>query len=155
MDADDHWHSDASVTALRVIIATTTEHRDDAFAVRIAVFVEEQGISREDELDADDAIAIHCVAYMDGSPSGAGRMVVHDGYGKFGRMAVLSEHRGKGLGAMVLEALEREGADRGLREFHLSAQLHAQGFYERCGYTAHSDIYADVGIPHVDMVKRR
>lgn len=142
------------MTEPRIVIATTPQQRDDAFAVRIAVFVEEQGISRSDELDDFDASATHCVAYVDGAPTGAGRLLLFDGYAKIGRMAVIASHRGSGIGALVLDALEREGAVRGIRHFKLSAQLHARAFYERCGYTAHGDIYDDVGIPHIDMEKR-
>jgi predicted GNAT family N-acyltransferase len=137
----------------RVVIAGTARERDDAFAVRIKVFVDEQGISRSEELDDFDASATHCVGYVDGSPVAAGRLLLFDGYAKIGRMAVLASHRGSGLGALVLDALEREAVVRGVRHFKLSAQLHARGFYERCGYTAHSDVYDDVGIPHVDMEK--
>ena len=82
------------------------------------------------------------------------RLVVGDGYGKIGRMAVLRDRRGEGLGALVLQALEREGAARGLREFRLSAQLSARGFYDRAGYVADGDIYDEVGIPHIAMIKR-
>ena len=142
------------MTEAHAVIATTPQQRDDAFAVRIAVFVEEQGIPRSEELDDFDASATHCVAYVDGAPASAGRLLPFDGYAKIGRMAVLASHRGTGVGALVLGALEREGAARGIRHFKLSAQLHARGFYERCGYTAHGDIYHDVGIPHVDMEKR-
>jgi predicted GNAT family N-acyltransferase len=141
------------VTA-RAIITATPQQRDDAFAVRIAVFVEEQGIARSDELDDFDASATHCVAYVDGVPAGAGRLLLFDGYAKIGRMAVLASDRGAGLGALVLDTLEREAAAQGISHIKLSAQVHARGFYERCGYTAHGDIYDDVGIPHVDMEKQ-
>ena len=158
-----------------VVIAATARERDDAFAVRIAVFVDEQGIARSDELDDFDASATHCVAYVDGAPVAAGRLIIMDNftpspsppegeggrrpgegsaYAKIGRMAVLASHRGAGLGALVLDALEREAAARGVRHVKLSSQLHARGFYERRGYTAHGDVYDDVGIPHIDMEKR-
>jgi predicted GNAT family N-acyltransferase len=142
------------MAAPNIRIASTPVERDDAFAVRIAVFVDEQQIPREEELDDLDATAIHCVGYIDDSPVAAGRLVVSDGYGKIGRMAVLASHRGIGLGARVLDALERDGLSRGLREFRLSAQLTARGFYDRAGYTADGDIYDEVGIPHIAMVKR-
>lgn len=142
------------MTGPHAVIARTSQQREDAFAVRIAVFVEEQGISRSEELDDFDASATHCVAYVDGAPAGAGRLLLFDGYAKIGRMAVLASHRGSGIGALVLDALEREGAARGVRQIKLSAQLSARGFYERCGYTAHGDVYDDVGIPHIDMEKQ-
>lgn len=138
----------------RIVIVSTEREREDAFSVRIAVFVDEQGISRDIELDEDDATAVHCVAYVDGVPVAAGRLVMADaGYGKIGRMAVLASHRGAGLGALVLVALEGEGAARGLREFRLSAQLPARGFYDRLGYTADGDVYEEAAIPHIAMVK--
>jgi predicted GNAT family N-acyltransferase len=137
-----------------IVIVTTPAQRDDAFAVRIAVFVDEQQIPREEELDDLDATAVHCVGYLDNQPVAAGRLVLGDGYGKIGRMAVLKQHRGAGLGAAVLAALEAEGAARGLREFRLSAQLSAKGFYDRFAYTADGDVYDEVGIPHIAMLKR-
>ncbi len=142
------------MTAAGIIIATTRQQRDDAFSVRIAVFVEEQQIPREEELDEHDASAIHCVGYLDGAPVAAGRLVVGDGYGKIGRMAVLKEHRGAGYGAMVLEALERAGAAHEVTEFRLSAQLSARGFYDGFGYVADGEVYDEVRIPHIAMIKR-
>jgi len=137
-----------------VVVATTPQQREDAFAVRIKVFVDEQGIPREEELDELDATAVHCVAYDGGTPVGAGRLLVGDGYGKIGRMAVLPAYRGRGIGAELLAALEQEGLDRGIRHFRLSAQLHARDFYQSCGYTPFGDIYDEVGIPHIAMEKR-
>ncbi|HYM14768.1 MAG TPA: GNAT family N-acetyltransferase [Dehalococcoidia bacterium] len=137
-----------------IVVAATPRQREDAFAVRIAVFVGEQGISREDELDDQDAAAAHCVGYDGTTPVAAGRLVLAQGYAKIGRMAVLASHRGRGIGARLLEALEQQGVARGIREFRLSAQLHARGFYQSCGYTAVGDVYDEVGIPHVAMEKR-
>jgi len=139
---------------IEAVIATTRRQIDDAFAVRTAVFVDEQGIPVSEELDDLDAVAVHCVAYDEGEPVGAGRLLLDDGYAKIGRMAVLAPHRGRGIGARVLDVLEREGAARGIRHFKLSAQLHARGFYERLGYAAVGDVYDEVGIPHVAMEKR-
>ena len=138
----------------KIIIATTPQQREDAFSVRIAVFVEEQQIPSSEELDELDDTAVHCVGYADGKPVAAGRLVVAGGYAKIGRMAVLASHRGTGLGAQVLDALEREARDRGITLIKLSAQLHARGFYDRCGYVAIGDVYGEVDIPHIAMEKR-
>lgn len=134
-------------------IVTSEEGRADAFRVRIAVFVEEQGIPREEELDEHDATAVHCVGYDGDAAVAAGRLVPGDGYGKIGRMAVIAPYRGRGLGAEVLRTLEGAGRARGLRIFRLSAQLTARGFYDRQGYVAVGDVYDEVGIPHVAMEK--
>jgi predicted GNAT family N-acyltransferase len=135
-------------------IATDDDERNDAFRVRIAVFVEEQGIPREEELDELDTSALHCVGYVDGEPVAAGRLVLAEGYGKIGRMAVLASHRGQGLGARVLAELEREAAAHDVRDLRLSAQLTARGFYDRLGYIAVGDVYDEVDIPHIAMEKR-
>jgi predicted GNAT family N-acyltransferase len=153
VDARHYGYGEFSVMAPKIVIASTPQQRNDAFAVRIAVFVEEQGIDRSEELDDFDASATHCVTYVDGTPAAAGRLLLFEGYAKIGRMAVLASYRGAGLGALVLDSLEREGIARGIRHFKLSAQLHARGFYERRGYAAHGDLYDDVGIPHIDMEK--
>ena len=136
-----------------ILIATNPQQRDDAFAVRIAVFVDEQRIPRSEELDELDETATHCVGYVDGAPVAAGRLVLAEGHAKIGRMAVLARHRGAGLGRLLLEALEREGAARGVHTFRLSAQLYAAAFYERAGYTRQGDVYEEVGIPHIAMEK--
>jgi predicted GNAT family N-acyltransferase len=139
---------------VEVVIASNQQQREDAFAVRIAVFVDEQQIPREEELDELDATAVHCVGYDAGTPVAAGRLVFADGYAKIGRMAVLASQRGRGVGALVLDALEREGVARGIRLFRLSAQLQARGFYDRLGYAAEGDVYDEVDIPHIAMEKR-
>jgi predicted GNAT family N-acyltransferase len=136
-----------------VKIVQDSQQYEDALGVRLAVFVVEQQIPRDEEIDEYEDSAVHCAGYADGKPVAAGRLVIMDGYGKIGRMAVLKEHRGEGIGARVLEALEREGAARGLREFRLSAQLTARGFYDRTGYHAVGDVYDEVGIPHIEMRK--
>lgn len=142
------------MSTLHLIICRTGAERDDAFAVRIAVFVEEQQIPKSEELDEFDASAVHAVGYLDDAAVAAGRLVPGDGYAKIGRMAVLQEHRGRGYGAAILSALEREALARGLRELRLSAQLHAAAFYERAGYRRAGDVYDEVGIPHVAMSKK-
>ena len=138
---------------IEIRLVSTPGEREDAFRVRIAVFVDEQRIPREEELDELDGSAVHCVAYDGGEPVGAGRLVIADGYGKIGRMAVLRDRRGSGIGARVLAALEQEGTRRGLRCFRLSAQLSARGFYDREGYAPAGDVYDEVGIPHIGMEK--
>ncbi|MDP9238248.1 MAG: GNAT family N-acetyltransferase [Chloroflexota bacterium] len=138
---------------IEVVIASTQQQREDAFAVRIAVFVDEQRIPRKEELDELDATAVHCVGYDDGVPVAAGRLVLGEGYAKIGRMAVLARRRGRGIGALVLDALERAGVARGVRSFRLSAQLQARGFYDLRGYAAVGEVYDEVGIPHIAMEK--
>ena len=128
----------------------------EASAVRTAVFIEEQGIAREDEWDAADATAVHAVvANHLGMPVATGRLLREGEAGsavsRIGRMAVLQPLRGGGAGRQVMQALEQAARERGDREVILSAQRSAEGFYRRLGYAASGDTYLDVGIPHVDM----
>ncbi|QLY30924.1 GNAT family N-acetyltransferase [Nocardia huaxiensis] len=138
---------------IEVVTVATEQELSDAYAVRLQVFVEEQGVPEEEELDALDATADHFLARVDGLPAGAGRMVVRDGVGVLGRLAVLKEARGTGLGVALVRAIEDKVRERGLDAVELHSQTHAQGFYERLGYQAYGEIGMDAGIPHIWMRK--
>lgn len=127
-----------------------------ASAVRTQVFVEEQGISQEDEWDAADATAIHTVVLNRlGQPVGTGRLLQDaPGVARIGRMAVLHPLRGAGIGHAVMKALEDAARARGDAEVTLSAQLSAENFYRRLGYTSRGEPYDDVGIAHITMVRK-
>ena len=121
-------------------------------ALRTRVFVEEQGVPAEIEQDAHDATAVHALAEDDeGRVVATGRLLVRDGRGVIGRMAVDATARGRGHGAAVLAELHRQAAATGLPEVELHAQLTARGFYERAGYSAVGDVYEEAGIAHVTM----
>jgi len=126
----------------------------DAASIRRIVFVEEQRVSEEEEWDGLDPLCDHIVLYANGKPAATGRIV----WGEpvlLGRIAVLREHRGTGLGAEVVNRLVEKAFDKGADEVHLHAQLHARGFYEKLGFTAYGDIYEEAGIPHISMYKKR
>jgi predicted GNAT family N-acyltransferase len=121
-------------------------------ALRTRVFVEEQGVPAEIEQDAHDATAVHgLVRDEEGRVVATGRLLVRDGGGVIGRMAVDASARGRGHGADVLAELHRQAAALGLTEVELHAQLPARGFYERAGYTAVGEAYEEAGIAHVTM----
>ncbi len=124
-----------------------------ASQVRTAVFVHEQKIPAEMEWDVADASAVHAVVFdAAGVPVATGRLLQHaPGVGRIGRMAVLSALRGQHLGQQVLDALVQAAKDRGDHAVCLHAQTSAQGFYERLGFCPRGDVYAEVGIPHIEM----
>ena len=130
-----------------------SELGEDAQQVRTAVFIEEQGIAREDEWDAADRTCLHAVAYNRlGQPVATGRLLqAEPGVGKVGRMAVHRVLRGTGVGRDIINALTVAARERGDHAIRLSAQRTAEGFYRRLGYQAVGETYEDVGIPHVDM----
>lgn len=122
--------------------------RDDAAAVRTAVFVHEQGIPQEFEWDRWDAGSVHAVAYDGLRPIGTGRLLPD---AHIGRMAVLAEYRGKGVGGQLLGRLIEEGERQGVEAFELSSQQAVNGFYRRFGFETVGEPYDEVGIAHQRM----
>ncbi|HLH22630.1 MAG TPA: GNAT family N-acetyltransferase [Chloroflexota bacterium] len=122
-----------------------------ACAIRLAVFVDEQRVPFEEELDEHDRDAFHVLAWLDDRPVGTGRLVIEGDSGRIGRMAVLPAARGAGVGSALLRALLAEAAARGLRSVHLAAQLHARPFYARFGFVAGGPHFLDAGIWHQRM----
>ena len=131
---------------------------EGARAVREAVFVQEQGIAREDEWDEADHTAVHAlVTNRLGMPVATGRLLVEgapgSGTARIGRMAVDRTLRGSGVGRQVVQALEQAARLRGDTRVVLGAQRSAEGFYGRLGYTPYGEPYEEVGIPHVGMAR--
>ena len=124
-------------------------------ALRRAVFIDEQGVSEADELDGRDADAIHLLARLNGRAVGTARLLVAGDAGKIGRVCVLADLRGQGIGAALIRAAVADCAARvGLAEVRLGAQTHALGFYERLGFVAEGPEFLDAGIAHRTMVHR-
>ena len=121
-------------------------------ALRRAVFIEEQGVSEADELDDLDGVAVHLLAIVDGRPMGSARIIPGNGYGKIGRVCVLAEARGTGLGAALMREAVQECRRLGLKTARLGAQTHALGFYEALGFEAVGPVFDDAGIPHREMI---
>ena len=120
-------------------------------ALRRTVFIEEQGVSETEELDGRDGEAVHVVALDGDDAIGCARMLVADGTGKIGRVCVLKEHRGKGVGEVIMQAMHAEARRLELSRVALGAQLTALSFYERLGYTAYGTVFDDAGIDHKMM----
>jgi ElaA protein len=122
-------------------------------AIRRKVFIDEQGVSETDEVDGLDPVALHLLAMQDAAPVGTARILVEGAVGKIGRVCVLPQARGTGLGAALIRAAVVElQAMPGVAKAKLGAQVHALGFYERLGFEAMGQVYMDAGIPHRDMV---
>lgn len=134
---------------LRVHLLDWESARAHAAPIRYTVFVEEQKVPEESEIDDRDPQCVHALAYDSmGRTVGTGRLLPD---GHIGRMAVLREARHLGVGSALLTALMEEARRRGHAQAALSAQTHAIAFYRRHGYTVVSGEYLDCGIPHVDM----
>jgi predicted GNAT family N-acyltransferase len=126
--------------------------RADAGRIRELVFVREQGVPPELEMDAEDAHCDHALAYAeDGLAVATGRLLPD---GHIGRMAVLKAWRGKGVGALVLQALLERTRQRGHAYARLNAQLYAVGFYRRYGFEVAGAEFMEAGIAHVGMQRK-
>ncbi len=121
-------------------------------ALRRTVFIEEQNVPEADEMDDLDTDAIHLLATDDADrPVATARLLVRDEIGKIGRVCVLADQRGTGMGAALMRAAIDALAARGVRQVRLGSQTHAMGFYEKLGFVAEGPVYDDAGIPHRDM----
>jgi predicted GNAT family N-acyltransferase len=131
----------------------------DAMSVRRAVFIDEQGVPEDRELDGEDDEAAHFVAYDDGEPIGAARLRPHPGTrpeatAKVERVAVLADRRGEGIGEALMTALEDAAVADGYEAIVLHAQRPVVSFYRALGYETRGEEFEDAGIVHREMEKR-
>ncbi len=143
--------------SITVKLIETPAELEAAFSLRIRVFVGEQGVPADielDEFDTDDD-TVHAVALHDGVVIGTGRLLPDvDGKGPhIGRMAVEQDRRRDGVGGQVLDFLEEQGRERGFRQITLHAQEYVKSFYAGHGYREVGEVFEEAGIPHREMVK--
>ncbi|MGQ4877575.1 GNAT family N-acetyltransferase [Billgrantia sp. LNSP4103-1] len=119
-----------------------------ASEIRRVVFIVEQKVPQEEEWDGRDVECRHFLALRDGVPLGTARLLPD---GHIGRVAVLDEARGLGVGAGLMRAAIETARRLGHARVELAAQTHALGFYENLGFTAFGDAFLDAGIPHRNM----
>jgi predicted GNAT family N-acyltransferase len=133
---------------VRIELMTWEDARAHAAPIRLAVFVDEQSVPPELEMDEMDAHCLHALAFDDTRAIGTARLLPD---GHIGRMAVLKQFRGKGVGGALLAKLMGAAKARGDREVLLSAQVHAVPFYEAFGFEVFGEVYDEAGIPHRNM----
>lgn len=136
---------------IQVRIADWHKDNADLRRIREKVFIQEQGVSPEQEWDSDDASATHFLAVQDNFAIGTARLLPE---GVIGRVSVLKEWRGLKVGEALLQAAVTEAERKGLTEQTLTAQTHAASFYERLGFKIISEEFIEAGISHVDMLRQ-
>jgi len=132
----------------RIELGPWSTAQREAQRIRFAVFVEEQRVPAELEMDEWDARSLHALAFHENAAIGTGRLLPD---GHIGRMAVMKPWRGRGVGAALLGRLVEAARQRGDAEVQLSAQVHALGFYQAHGFAAYGEVYEEAGIPHQAM----
>jgi predicted GNAT family N-acyltransferase len=138
---------------LNVEIAKSQSQLEDVFSVRKTVFVQEQNVPLEEEIDEYENQSTHFLLYDGDSPAGAGRFRLLDGIGKVERICVLKSMRGKGAGREIMQAIEQYASGHSISKLKLNAQTNAIPFYEGLGYEVISEEFMDAGIPHRTMIK--
>ncbi|MBM7699936.1 GNAT family N-acetyltransferase [Kurthia huakuii] len=143
---------------LTPIVVATAEDLAREFMIRTQVFVNEQNVPIDEEIDAFDVVGGECTHLLiendTGEAVGTGRVRLIDKYGKIQRVAVLKNFRQYGIGRVIILELEKLAAAQGATAAKLDAQVHAIGFYEKLGYDVQSEVFLDAGIEHVLMVKK-
>ncbi len=139
---------------LTVRPARDAEEVEAARRLRVRVFCEEQGVSREEELDELDDEALHVVARDETGVIATCRLRFTDEGCKLERMAVERRLRGLGAGTWLLEVAEREARQRGAETMVLHAQTRSGAFYEANGYRPEGELFSEAGIEHVRMTKQ-
>ena len=128
----------------------------DAIALRSAVFVDEQGVPVEEDVDGRDDEAVHLVAVDDaGAVVGTCRLLADGPTLKLGRMAVAAPARRQGIGLRLLDLADAQAESSGAERIVLGAQVSAVPLYEQAGYRTRSAVFLDAGIEHVWMEKQR
>lgn len=119
-----------------------------ASEIRRQVFIEEQDVPINEEWDGLDPECQHFLALLDGQPVGTARLLPD---AHIGRVAVLADARGTGIGLLLMQAAIEAARHAGHAKVALSAQVHALAFYQQQGFIAHGDEFMDAGIPHQAM----
>jgi predicted GNAT family N-acyltransferase len=141
---------------MKLLHSTNTKTRIyfDALSIRNKVFVEEQQVPLDIEIDENEALCVHFVLYNEENIAVAtARLLPNKDVATLQRMAVLKEYREKGYGREVIVAIEQFAKLNNFVEIVLHAQLSAKSFYEKTGYTPFGDEFEEAGIRHISMKK--
>lgn len=136
-------------------LAVNEIDKESVFEIRRLVFVNEQKVPLEKEIDAFDKSdsVLHLIGIHADKPVAASRIRFVDNYAKLERIAVLKDFRGKNFGAEMVIAMEKEILNHHCNKAVLNAQTYAEDFYKKLGYTTNSDVFMDADMPHITMNK--
>ena len=138
-----------------VKLVETEEEMEGALSVRFRVFVAEQNVPMDEELDEFDSSATHAIVISQGEVVATGRVVYgnEDSAARIGRMAVDMEWRRRGIGGRLLTFLEEEAATQGVSTYILNAQEYVKDFYASHGYVERGETFLEANIVHILMRK--
>ncbi len=126
---------------------------DEIVSLRLRVYVDEQAVPLEEELDLLDHTAIHWAALEGETLVATARLVLTDGEAKFGRLAVDRSRRRCGIGTRLLEMAIEHARRAGAPRVILDAQTRVTALYEGLGFRQVGDVFLDAGIDHIRMIR--
>ena len=140
---------------LTIKLVENEAEMEEALGVRFRVFVSEQNVPMDEELDEIDSSATHAIAIHNGQGVATGRVFYRDddSAARIGRMAVDTSWRRHGVGRRLLTFLEQEATKRGVSTYILNAQVYVKDFYAANGYQERGEEFLEAGIVHVLMRK--
>jgi predicted GNAT family N-acyltransferase len=135
-------------TGIDIQVVDWHQKQDILKSIRKSVFIVEQHVPKDLEWDGQDDDCTHFLASVNATPVATARLTEK---GQIGRMAVLREYRGTGIGSRLLAAVIEQARQSGFKQVFLHAQVNVIGFYEKSGFSAEGDIFIDAGIEHRTM----
>lgn len=131
----------------------TQEDMNMVYGIRREVFIDEQGVPEEIEMDGLDVQAVHVLSLVNGVPAGCGRLLQDGADARIGRVAVRKDMRRSGIGEGICKLLISIAKDNGAKRIVLDAQLTAEGFYTKLGFVREGGVFMEAGIEHVRMFR--
>ena len=140
------------MTKLQVKKVDTKKTLKQVFDIRKKVFIEEQKVPAEIEMDEFDETAEHFIAYLDKEPIGCGRIRYNNDFAKLERIAIIKNHRKKGYGTQLTNYLIQYCKEKKIRKIVIHSQRYVLDFYRRFGFKTVGEPFDEAGIKHVKMI---
>ncbi len=138
---------------IKVKLVSTDSEYESVLAIRREVFIEEQNVPEDIEIDEYETTSDHFLVLVDDEPAGCGRMRIKDSYAKFERIATLKEFRGQGIGRELMKFMMNHA---NVKFPHALPYMHSQAdavpFYQKLGWTTQGDVFDEANIPHQTMI---
>lgn len=142
---------------LEIIKVENKKDLDKCLNIRESVFTNEQGVSKEIEVDEYDSLNNNCIHFLikyKNIDVGTLRCLFQENNTiKLQRFCFLKEYRNLGIGKKTLYYIENYYKEYGSKLIKLDAQYQVYKFYEKCGYIKNSEIFMEANIKHIEMIK--
>ena len=139
----------SKTNSISIIETNWSEHSDDITRIRDRVFIQEQAVPKNIEVDGKDSECIHFLIFNESVPIGTARIKKD---GKIERVSILKNHRRKGLGYQLMKFIINNAQEKGLERIYLHSQMDSIEFYKSLKFIQKGEAFKEAGIDHVLMV---